>query len=128
METVTSKGQGVSWYNAVWRWHLYAGLFCLPFILWLSVTGTIYLWKPQIEAWQERAYDSLPVTGARATPEALVATALATNPGVRLSKYERPETPTQAVRVLIARDGSRRASTSIPTARGSWGVSAKTPG
>ncbi len=105
METVTSKGQGVSWYNAVWRWHFYAGLFCLPFILWLSVTGTIYLWKPQIEAWQERAYDSLPVTGARATPEAIVATALATNPGVRLSKYERPETPTQAVRVLIARDG-----------------------
>ena len=24
----------------------------MPFILWLSVTGTIYLWKPQIEAWQ----------------------------------------------------------------------------
>ena len=105
METVTRRGPGASWYNAVWRWHFYAGLVCLPFILWLSVTGTIYLWKPQIEAWQERAYDSLPVTGARATPEAIVATALAANPGARLSKYERPETPTQAVRVLIAKDG-----------------------
>lgn len=105
METVTRKAPGTSWYNAVWRWHFYAGLFCLPFILWLSVTGTIYLWKPQLEAWQERAYDSLPVTGARATPEAIVATALAANPGARLSKYERPETPTQAVRVLIAKDG-----------------------
>ncbi|RZM34312.1 MAG: PepSY domain-containing protein, partial [Sphingomonas sp.] len=105
METVTSKRPGTSWYNAVWRWHFYAGLFCLPFILWLSVTGTIYLWKPQIEAWQERAYDSLPVTGARATPEAIVATALAANPGARLSKYERPETPTQAVRVLVTSNG-----------------------
>ena len=105
METVTSRPPGTSWYNAVWRWHFYAGMFCLPFILWLSVTGTIYLWKPQIEAWQERAYDSLPVTRARATPEQIVATALAANPGARLSKYERPETPTQAVRVLIAKDG-----------------------
>ena len=105
METVTRKAPGTSWYNAVWRWHFYAGLFCLPFILWLSVTGTIYLWKPQIEAWQERAYDSLPITATRATPEQIVATALAAQPGAHLSKYERPETPAQAVRVLIARDG-----------------------
>jgi hypothetical protein len=38
-----------TWYNAVWRWHFYAGLFCIPFIIWLSLTGTIYLggrsWK-----------------------------------------------------------------------------------
>ena len=105
METVTRRAPGTSWYNAVWRWHFYAGLFCLPFILWLSVTGTIYLWKPQIEAWQERAYDRLPITATRATPEQIVATALAARPGAHLSKYERPETPAQAVRVLIARDG-----------------------
>jgi hypothetical protein len=40
---------GARWYNAVWRWHFYAGLFCIPFIIWLSLTGTIYLggrsWK-----------------------------------------------------------------------------------
>lgn len=96
---------GASWYNAVWRWHFYAGLFCLPFILWLSVTGTIYLWKPQIEAWQERAYDHLAITAVRAHPEQIVAIALAAQPGARFAKYQRPETPTQAVRVLVARDG-----------------------
>ena len=37
-------------YNAVWRWHFYAGVFCVPFVIWLALTGTIYLWKPQIEA------------------------------------------------------------------------------
>lgn len=95
---------GASWYNAVWRWHFYAGLFCMPFVLWLSVTGTIYLWKPQIEAWQERAYDALPI-GTRAQPGRIVATALAAVPGARLSKYQLPETPRQAVRVLVARDG-----------------------
>ncbi|HXH14853.1 MAG TPA: PepSY domain-containing protein [Sphingomonas sp.] len=96
---------GASWYNAVWRWHFYAGLFCLPFILWLSVTGTIYLWKPQIEAWQERAYDHLAITAVRARPDQIVATALAGQPGARFAKYERPETPTHAVRILVAKDG-----------------------
>jgi uncharacterized iron-regulated membrane protein len=32
---------GARWYNAVWRWHFYAGLFCMPFVLWLAATGTI---------------------------------------------------------------------------------------
>ena len=38
----------------IWRWHFYAGLFCIPFILILSITGPIYLFKPQIEAWIDK--------------------------------------------------------------------------
>lgn len=30
-------------YRAVWRWHFYAGLFVIPFILMLSVTGIIVM-------------------------------------------------------------------------------------
>jgi hypothetical protein len=26
-------------YRTIWRWHFYAGLFVIPFILMLSVTG-----------------------------------------------------------------------------------------
>ena len=26
-------------YRAVWRWHFYPGLLCLPFVLWLAATG-----------------------------------------------------------------------------------------
>jgi transposase len=33
-------------YRTVWRWHFYAGLFCIPFVLWFATTGTIYLFKP----------------------------------------------------------------------------------
>ena len=36
-------------HRIVWRWHFYAGLFCIPFVLWLSVTGTIFLFHPQIQ-------------------------------------------------------------------------------
>ncbi|MBE7246501.1 MAG: PepSY domain-containing protein, partial [Actinomycetospora chiangmaiensis] len=26
-------------YRAVWRWHFFAGLMCLPFLITLSATG-----------------------------------------------------------------------------------------
>jgi uncharacterized iron-regulated membrane protein len=36
-------------YRAVWRWHFYAGIFVVPFMVVLSVTGIIYLFKPQLD-------------------------------------------------------------------------------
>lgn len=35
-------------YRAVWRWHFYAGLICLPFLILLSTTGSLYLFKDEI--------------------------------------------------------------------------------
>jgi uncharacterized iron-regulated membrane protein len=37
-------------YRAVWRWHFYAGLLCLPFLILLSATGSLYLFKDEINA------------------------------------------------------------------------------
>ncbi|MEM8806566.1 MAG: PepSY domain-containing protein [Cyanobacteria bacterium P01_G01_bin.38] len=37
-------------YRTVWRWHFYAGLFVIPFMLMLGTTGIIYLFKPQLDA------------------------------------------------------------------------------
>lgn len=37
-------------YRAVWRWHFYAGIFAIPFLIMLSVTGIIYLFKPQLDS------------------------------------------------------------------------------
>ena len=42
-------------YRIIWRWHFYAGLFCLPFIVVLSLSGMVYLFKPQIDAFLDRA-------------------------------------------------------------------------
>lgn len=88
-------------YNAIWRWHFYAGLFCLPFILLLSVTGAIYLFKPQYEAWAGSSYDHLTMTGKRASVEAQVSAALAAVPGSVLNAYELPPTLQSAVRVRV---------------------------
>lgn len=94
------------WYNAVWRWHFYAGLFCVPFVIWLSCTGALYLWRPQIEAWLDRPYDNLPGNGAPASPEAQVSAALNAVPGSQLRKYYLPQSPTEATRILVGKDGA----------------------
>ena len=96
---------GTRWYNAVWRWHFYAGLFCIPFVLWAACTGSIYLWRPQIEAWLDRPYDHLATQGPVRPADAQVAAALSAVPGATLHKYILPDTPDQAVRILVTRKG-----------------------
>ena len=96
---------GTRWYNAVWRWHFYAGLFCMPFVLWLAATGTIYLWKPQIEAWLERPYDTLVPVGQRVSADAQVKAALAAVPGATLHKYQLSQAPGEAARIIVGRHG-----------------------
>ncbi len=90
-----------SFYRAVWRWHFYAGLFCVPFVVVLAVTGSIYLFKPQIDAWTERAYDRLVLTGAPASPAAQVDAALRAVPGATFRSYEVRGNPGDAARVVV---------------------------
>ena len=77
-------------YRTIWRWHFYAGLFVVPMILILSLTGAIYLFKPQVERWEERAFHNLPVTGAVAA-DTQVKAALAAFPGSQLRSYRLAE-------------------------------------
>jgi uncharacterized iron-regulated membrane protein len=97
---------GTRWYNAVWRWHFYAGLLCIPFILWLATTGTIYLWRPQIEALLDRPYAHLATRGAVASPDEQVAAAIRAVPGSRLHRYILPDAPDAAASILVTRDGA----------------------
>lgn len=58
-------------YRAVWRWHFYAGLFVIPILVTLAVTGMIYLFKPQLEPLLYHDLMRVPVPdGARAVPYA----------------------------------------------------------
>lgn len=40
-----------AFYRLVWKWHFLASLYVLPFMFVLSLTGGIYLYKPQLEGW-----------------------------------------------------------------------------
>ncbi|MFN3578337.1 MAG: PepSY-associated TM helix domain-containing protein [Tabrizicola sp.] len=72
-------------YFAVWRWHFYAGLYVIPFLLMLSVTGLIMLWvSSTTELNGERARITpgtapLPVSRLQAAAEAAVPGGVATH-------------------------------------------------
>jgi len=97
-------------YRAVWRWHFYAGLFCIPFVAVLAISGAIYLFKAEIEGWAERPYDALDPAADPAPPSAHVSAALAAFPGGAFEGYELPAAPGRAARVVVRTDaGSKRA-------------------
>jgi len=87
-------------YRTVWRWHFYAGLLCIPFVLWLSITGTIYLFKPQIEAFLDRPYDHLTITHA-APLSAQVQASLHAVSGSVLDQYQLPRNANASAQILI---------------------------
>lgn len=88
-----------SLYRAIWRWHFYAGLLVVPAIVILALTGAVYLFKPQIDRWEERAWRDLPV--ASADPGAQVDAALAAFPGSRFHSYRLPESPGDAALIHV---------------------------
>ena len=88
-------------YRTLWRWHFYAGLLVMPLVLILSVTGAIYLFKPQVERWEERAYQGL-ATGGGVSPNSQAEAALRAFPGSRLHAYRLPEQPGDAAMIHLA--------------------------
>ncbi len=89
------------WYRLLWRWHFYAGLFCVPFILWLACTGSIYLFKPQIEALIDKPYYNLNISSGASTAGAQIKAALASVPDSFLDSYELPESQNSAVQIIV---------------------------
>ncbi|WP_454827344.1 PepSY-associated TM helix domain-containing protein [Paraburkholderia xenovorans] len=68
-------------YRTLWRWHFYAGLFVMPFLVVLAITGTVYCFQPQIEP---LLYPQRLIVTPQATPrlpaEALLAKARSAMP------------------------------------------------
>src|SRR5690606_1561739 len=84
-----------------WRLHFYAGTFCLPFIILLALSGTIYLFKPQIDSWVDRAYSNLELLPVRSSPDQQIASALAAVPESTFIHYELPLPERHAVRISV---------------------------
>lgn len=90
-------------YRAVWRWHFYAGLVCLPFLFTMAVTGALYLFRVEIEPIVYR--DLLIVTPTSAVPrsaERLVDAALAAQPGTAV-RYVPPAASDRSAEVGVRR-------------------------
>jgi uncharacterized iron-regulated membrane protein len=99
--------------HRIWRWHFFAGLMVIPFVVILAVTGSIYLFKPQVEAAIESRINATAearsVDGAAVPADDLVAVALAAHPGWALKTYVLPKAPDdRTAEVELVGDGGAR--------------------
>jgi uncharacterized iron-regulated membrane protein len=101
LEAPTEEEQTRRIYRAIWRWHFYAGVLCIPLVIWLACTGSIYLFKPQIERLLDRPYDHLRLEARRATPEQIANAAVSAVSGSVLHYYELPVHPDSANQVIV---------------------------
>lgn len=68
------------YYGLFWRWHFFAALIVIPFVLWQSTTGTLYLWS---QWWTDQAHPEMRFVSATArtlSPGMQVAAALESLP------------------------------------------------
>jgi uncharacterized iron-regulated membrane protein len=81
--------ENTSFYRTIWRWHFYASLFVMPLVLLLATTGAIYLFKPQLDRWEERAFSNLSTHGA-VSPNAQLVAVMDAHPGAQFHGYRLP--------------------------------------
>ncbi|MBC8160687.1 MAG: PepSY domain-containing protein [Roseiflexaceae bacterium] len=87
-------------YRVVWRWHFYAGLFVIPFLLILAVTGIVYLFKPQLDRLMYPQH--VQASGAALPFARQIAAASAVYPGATISSVVTPEDATRSTEVTLA--------------------------
>jgi len=90
-------------YRAVWRWHFYAGLVVVPFLLTLAVTGLIMVYGNSIETFLGKKY---PVAsgGERASIVAQALAAQAAVPGGTVRLYVSAPTDERASVFIVNAD------------------------
>jgi len=79
-----------SFYNLAWRWHFYAGLFVIPFLLMLALTGIVYLFKPQLDNLMYADLLQVPVGEQLLDADQQLALVKQTHPQAEVSKYLPP--------------------------------------
>lgn len=93
-------------YRAVWRWHFYAGLFVLPFLILLATTGGIYLFHDELDRLLQPDLKQVEAVASAkpVAPSAMVAAALQSVPGQPV-KFTDPATPDASAEITVAPPG-----------------------
>jgi uncharacterized iron-regulated membrane protein len=90
-----------SLYRTVWRWHFYAGLLVLPFLVMMAITGGAYLFKPELDHLVYHAIEDVPARASSFAPLAHVIERVEATVGGRVLELTPAASPTQAVRLTV---------------------------
>ncbi|MGO4448481.1 PepSY-associated TM helix domain-containing protein [Phyllobacterium sp. TAF24] len=96
-----------SLYRAIWRWHFFAGLLVIPFMLNLAITGGLYLFKDEIDNTVFAYRNVVTPHNEVLAPSLLIKNAQAAVPGSTILRYRDPSTPTQSARVIVGTDAGK---------------------
>ena len=91
-------------YRAIWRWHFYAGLFVLPFLLVLATTGLIMIYGNSVETFLGKKYFVEP-GGAHIDVVKQALAAQAAVPGGTVTMYVAPPSADRSSVFVITADG-----------------------
>ena len=104
MDAIIGRPRATTFYRAIWRWHFYAGLIVVPFLLVLSLTGIIMLYGNSIETFLGKKYE-VALSATVLTLEAQANAAVASVEGGALKMVVRPlETNRATMAVVTAND------------------------
>lgn len=99
------KEASISLYRAIWRWHFFAGLLVVPFMINLAVTGSLYLFKDEIDNTVFAGRNIVQMRGEPLPPSVLVENARAATPGAKPVRYRTPADAHHSARVTMATPG-----------------------
>lgn len=109
-ERAPAQSSSVNLYRAVWRWHFYAGLFVLPFLISLAVTGALYLFRDEFDNFIHSDLKRIEVAQnvPKALPSDILAAAVAAVPGTAV-KYTTPGDPGASTEITVSTSEGKRA-------------------
>lgn len=89
-------------YARIWRWHFFAALIVIPFALWQSVTGVLYLWHREIASLAYPEFVRVSPGESMVSYEEQLATMLQHRPRERLQSIEISDDPERSTIFLFA--------------------------
>lgn len=96
-----------SLYQAVWRWHFYAGVIFAPFLLILAFSGSMYLFKPQIEGYLYKSMLTVREVGTSSmSPDVIAAKTERAYPGTVITSITFPDDPRSTWQLAATRSGN----------------------
>lgn len=98
-----------SYYNLIWRWHLYAGIFIAPFIFIIALTGSIYLFADEIDEIQFKKFLNIEAQNKNYVgADEMVANVIAKFPNAKKLAYILPKNNTRSALIRIKNDDQRQ--------------------
>jgi uncharacterized iron-regulated membrane protein len=79
-------------YGLIWRWHFFAGVAAVPILLVISLTGALYVFQPELEAWTHPELNHVTPSGPRRSLDDIVAAVPRCSPS-GATVDERPDRP-----------------------------------